>query len=331
LTAIAAGCGSSETGSATTPQRCNGSEALCDRSLPETVIAATHNSMSAPLPGWRSVQQDAPIAVQLQDGVRGLLIDTHYGWRTGDRVRTDLRDRADSLLAARQDPVSATAARLARGVRDRLHPRPDADRRMYLCHSFCELGATPLESVLADLRRFMRAHRREVLVIVNQDYVEPGDFVQAVRDAGLERYAFTAPARTSWPTLREMIDSGRRILFAAENEAGAAPWYGAAFERTVQDTPYSFSRASRLTSSGELAGSCKLNRGWADAPVFLMNHWVTTDPRPLRANARRVNAYDVLSSRARECDRVRARLPSVLAVDFYRQGDVFRVAARLNE
>ena len=53
------------------------------------MLAATHNSMSAPGPGWISSEQDRPIAGQLEDGIRGLLIDTHYGDRFANgRVRT---------------------------------------------------------------------------------------------------------------------------------------------------------------------------------------------------------------------------------------------------
>jgi hypothetical protein len=73
------------TGGATTspaPVRaCNGHAALCQRALDEVALAATHNSMSVPLAGWYSVQQDAPIAEQLRDGIRGLLIGTPYADR----------------------------------------------------------------------------------------------------------------------------------------------------------------------------------------------------------------------------------------------------------
>ena len=70
---------------------CNGHRALCDRPLDSVVLAATHNSMGAG-PGWYAAQQDAPIADQLADGIRGLLIDTHYGDRLPDgRVRTELQ------------------------------------------------------------------------------------------------------------------------------------------------------------------------------------------------------------------------------------------------
>jgi hypothetical protein len=65
--------------------------------------------MSVPLAGWRSVQQDAPIAEQLRDGIRGLLIDTHYADRFPDgKLRTDLTGRV--ARGADTDPVSPQAA-----------------------------------------------------------------------------------------------------------------------------------------------------------------------------------------------------------------------------
>ena len=70
--------------------------------------------------------------------------------------------------------------------------------------------------------------------------------------------------------------------------------------------------------------------GPRNGSVFLMNHWVNTDPAPLASNARRVNAYGPLLARARECERVRKHVPTLLAVDFYREGDLFKVADALN-
>ncbi len=61
---------------------------------------------------------------------------------------------------------------------------------MYLCHTFCELGATPLADVLDDIRDFLVTHPGEVLVIVNQDYVTPADFVGAI-ERGRARGAAT--------------------------------------------------------------------------------------------------------------------------------------------
>jgi hypothetical protein len=61
-----------------------------------------------------------------------------------------------------------------------------------------------------------------------------------------------------------------------------------------------------------------------------MNNWVTTDPTPRPSNAAKVNAYATLLARARACRRLRDRLPNLLAVDFYRRGDLFRVVDTLN-
>ena len=79
-----------------------------------------------------------------------------------------------------------------------------------------------------------------MVVVVNQDYVTPADFVKAVGDAGLARYAFTPPDDGDWPTLREMIEADQRLVLLAENHAGAAPWYQPAYKRLTEETPYTF-------------------------------------------------------------------------------------------
>ena len=48
------------------------------------------------------------------------------------------------------------------------------------------------------------------------------------------------------------------------------------------------------------------------------------------SDAANVNAYAPLLARAQACERIRKRLPNLLAVNFYKQGDVFRVADTLN-
>src|SRR5262249_50751473 len=70
---------------------CNGAPELCGRRLDEVVFPATHNSMSAAdIPDWLFPQQERGIAGQLEDGVRGLLFDVHYGIPVEGRVKTDL-------------------------------------------------------------------------------------------------------------------------------------------------------------------------------------------------------------------------------------------------
>jgi hypothetical protein len=305
---------------------CNGSIALCDRSLDRVALAATHNSMSAPLPGWFSTQQDHPIPEQLRDGIRGLLIDTHYADRLSNgRLRTELDNRS-----LKHDGVTQAQIDAALRIRDRAGFAGEGERGMYLCHSFCELGGTPLEPVLDELYTFLVANPGEVVVVINQDYVTPKDFVGAVEDAKLDRFVYRGPVDGTFPKLREMIDSGQRLVLLAENHAGAAPWYHLAYEHATQETPFSFSRVQQLTDPANFAASCRPNRGPADAPLFLINHWITTDPAPLPSNAERVNAYEPLLARVRKCERDRRHFPNLIAVDFYGRGDLFRVVDTLN-
>jgi hypothetical protein len=284
--------------------------------------------MSAPGKGWFSSQQDGGIAAQLDDGIRGLLIDTHYADKLANgRVRTYFSSPDDLAAAVKQDGVSTASYEAALRLRERAGFKGSGTRGMYLCHTFCELGATPLADALGEIHDFLVLHPGQVVVVVNQDYVTPADFVRAVGDAGLARYAFTPPSGSGWPTLRTMIDDDRRLLILAENHAGAAPWYQLAYRRLLQETPYSFPNPSRLADT---ATSCEDNRGPPGAPLFLVNNWVTTDPLPRPSNAQKVNAYATLLARAKACRRLRGHLPNLIAVDFYRRGALLHVVNTLN-
>ncbi len=188
----------------------------------------------------------------------------------------------------------------------------------------------PLATGLKDVHDFLVTHPSEVVVVVNQDYVKPADFVEAVDDAGLSPYVFTPPDDGDWPTLRDLIQDDHRLVMLAENHAGAAPWYQLAYKRLTEETPFTFPRESLLTAKAALPASCKPNRGPEGAPLFLINHWVSTDPTPRPSDATKVNAYAPLLARARECQRIRHHLPNLLAVNFYKRGDVFKVADTLN-
>ena len=314
---------------------CNGDQALCERALDEVTLPATHNAMSAATnPGWLFAQQEAGIPQQLSEGIRGLLIDTHYGVETEDgTVKTDLSNLSSSERETYADEIGERALDAALRVRDRIVNSPTVgERSIYLCHRFCELGAIPLERTLTEIRDFLAANPHEVLVIINEDYVSPQDFAATVEASGLIDYVYDGPVGPPWPTLEQMIKDGGRALMLAEKDAGGGsiPWYHDAYDQLTQETPYSFKRPSDLIGAKAIPDSCEPNRGPADASLFLVNHWVDTSPAPRPSNAAKVNARDALLRRVRECERIRELDPNLIAVDFYREGDPFGVAEALN-
>lgn len=320
----ASSTGGDEENAALEIRACNGHAALCDRPLNEISIAATHNSMSAAdQPGWVFALQEKAIPSQLAAGARGLLIDTHYGVKTRRGVYTLFnKDSASRAQLADQfgDDFVATAERL----RGRIGYRGGGKREVYLCHAYCELGATKAKTGLEWVRDFLVEHPYEVLVLSIEDNVTPEDTAAVFRDSGLLDYVYKGPV-DPLPTPREMIESGGRVLVMAERRSGTVPWLHDQFQLT-QETPFKFKDPAELASPN----SCDPNRGTATAPLFLLNNWVDTSPLGRPSNARRVDAYDTLLERARRCQRERKRLPNLVAVDFYEQGDVFGVVDTLN-
>ncbi len=303
-------------------ENCNGYAELCDRRLDEIAWAASHNSMSAAEePGWFLANHTRGIPAQLNDGIRVFLIDLYYGFATNNGVRTDptagsVGDRFEGGLG----PDGAAA--LARLV-DSIGPiPPGAEPSLYLCHGFCELGATPFDTTLRQLESFLVNHPDEVVILFLQDYIDPFDVEAAFVRARLIDYVYTLVPGEPLPTPREMIEFDRRVVVLSENvgDQDAPPWYHDGFAFT-QETPFLFRNASQL--------SCEPNRGDEDAPFFLFNHWLTT-PLPSPSDVRLLNDYDFMLERARQCEEECGQLPNFIAVNFYESGDTFRVVDTLN-
>jgi hypothetical protein len=314
---------------AATPLTCNGFVALCNRPLNDVALAATHNSMaSVTVPRWLFGQQDGTISDQLDEGIHGLLIDTYYGFAVRGGVRTDL-ETLPKRNAAEQE-LGAPAIEAALRIRSRLPAGTGGQRGIFLCHGFCEIGSVTLASALTDLRSFLVSHPGEVVVVINQDEgVTPTDIEKAFERAGLLDLVYRG-LPGPFPTLRQMIDSNQRLVVMAENDAGHIPWYHLGYAHALQETPFRFTSAAQLSNPAKLAASCRPHRGPSSAPLFLLNHWVDTSPTPRPSLATVVNARAALLERARGCQRIRGRLPNLIAVDFYRRGDVLGVVNALN-
>ena len=258
---------------------CNGHAELCGRPLNEVTFAGTHNSMAAAdEPGWYFAAHRGGIAEQLDFGVRALLIDTHYGIRDKKgNVRTDLEregtNRAKIVAAIGEEGLAAAERLVGRIGFGELEGKSGT----YMCHTLCELGATPLEDGLRAIRTFLDEHPDEFVVLFIQDEVTPKDTAAVFDRAGLTRYAYTHERDAPWPTMAELIASDERLLVLVENDVrGGPPWYHDGFELT-QETPYTFHSLDELLPPR----SCRQNRGSVNSPLFLLNHWIErVNPSP---------------------------------------------------
>lgn len=353
-------------------RRCNGFAELCEKRLDEVVFAGTHNAMSAATdPGWLFFEQGRGIPAQLDSGIRALLVKTHYGIPTTIRVTgTDLifTDKSaelyvdatsgGSVLTPTQQQALDRATEAARSVDPNL-------RDIYLCHVNCEFGATKFSTALGYVRQFLIRNPDEVVILFVGNYVADSDTEKAFRDAKLFDRLWRYDPAAPMPTLAELIDSGRNVIYLAEFTSAwsaAQPWnvpgYG-----IVQDNPFTYRTVDALLTPGapgytgdatvtgpvpdtvvpatggppvfskDWTGlpTCAPNRGSPGSPLFQINHWVTpAGAPPTAAQARIVNAYDVLAPAVKNCMTQRDRFPTIVGVNFAETGDLLRVVNELN-
>jgi hypothetical protein len=301
---------------------CNGSAAICDRRLDQVVFPGTHNSMSAAdRPGWLFANQRRPIPTQLDDGIRLLMVDPHYGVvnREG-RVRTDLQAEGTT-----RNRVAAQLGSGAIGAAERLAGRlglvpSGGERRIYACHTLCELGAEGFGSILRDVRGWLERHRSEVVILMLESSVAPGEIEGAFRDNGLEDLVATLPREGPMPRMRDLVTSGRRLIVLDEGDGGDASWLQPAFVLAQNTSIDRFTKDPR---------TCEPSRGTPESPLLIANTWVDRFPPPAR-RAAEINDGDALRERVRRCRSRLGRAPNAIAVDFYNRGDLFEVVRELN-
>jgi hypothetical protein len=321
--AIAAGCATTKESKQETAA-CQGVTGLCEHRLDEVVFAGTHNSFAASNePGWRFANQNYGLKRQLQDGIRALLLDVHYGVYdpAGRAVRTDLAAEGSDRNKVRK-ALPALALQAADGIAGRVGlGKLSGSPKLYLCHTLCELGSEPLDRELGVLREFLAKHPREVLIVVVEDYVPPTAIAEAFSQSGLDPYVVTLKRGAPLPTLGALVSENRRLIVFAEEKGGSPSWYMPAFS-FIQDTPLGAKQPGQL--------SCDRYRGESDSPLLLVNHWIPPFPPNPTVNAA-IGKAPFLRARLTRCMHARGTKGAIVAVDFFQRTAAVAVAKELNE
>ena len=267
---------------------CNGFHELCTRSFAQVRYATTHNAMSSETDGWIGPNQALDVPGQLAAGVRGLMLDTYRAGGT-------------NLLGQVQVPDDD----------------PDAP---YLCHSICSLGKQPLVEGLVEIREFLDANPGEVITLIIESYLNHALTAAAFDDARLTDYAYVHPGG-AWPTLGEMIDSGKRLVVLQNRAANPQyPWQMNVWAQAF-DNPFSAASAADFT--------CNRLRGSTDNALFIFNHFLTVIFGSAEL-AEQVNYNPLLRSRIDECEAFHGRIANFVTVDFVSIGDTLENVNTLN-
>lgn len=275
------------------PEGCNGLRLNCDRTYDRVAIAATHNAYSYAAGGpvrYLFPNQDAPIAVQLRTGIRGL------GLRPCPYYGTD----------------------------------PDEVDRVYVTHNTDlrgRLGTEPLDGILRDVKDFLDANPREVVSLYLESAVSPARVAAVFTAVGLDPFLYAHPTNAPWPTLREMITQGRRVVvFNDSREATRPAWMHHLWDHIV-DTDYNVTDAARF--------SCRFYRGNGGNAIYYLNQFIYNDLGmgvlvPDAARARVANDPARIVQRAQQCLAETGRAAAVVYVDWFGQGDVVGAVDTLN-
>ncbi|KAI6879106.1 PLC-like phosphodiesterase [Hortaea werneckii] len=227
---------------------------------------------------------------------------------------------------------------------------------MYGCHTSCDLlNAGTYASILSRVANWVEAHPYDVVTILvgNSDYekgVTALDYVQPFEESGLMPYLYepeyVPQRRNQWPTLGEMILSGKRVVAFIDYNANqtAVPWlldeythfWSTPFSPTDPDFPCSLQLPLHLD-----------NETAKEEFMYIANHNLNVrfniggynilipDTYHIQRTNGKYDQFGQLGAMTGNCTEIWDAPPNFLVVDYYNRGDpkpgsVFEVAAKAN-
>jgi len=281
-------------------QLCNGHAELCDRKYGNVTFLGSHDSFAfSGNPFALARTQEVDIKSQLTMGVRMLQAQSHMN-----------------------------------------------NNELHFCHTTCGLfdGGT-VEAYLKKVKHFLDRHPNEVLTLVftNPENLSVSKVWKPIFDkAGFTDLAYVPPqpvmSRDDWPTLGEMIESGKRVVVfldrGAESRTDPAvdfilPQFQMLWEDKFDPTNSKFPCKVDRTA-GPLAPSQQLS---------LINHNLNANIFPIgrgilipdRLNSPKTNSISSILSHSSHCAQyVEDRNPNFVLLDYVNVGQGLEGVNRLN-
>jgi hypothetical protein len=279
---------------------CNGLSNICDMRVSDILYAGVHNGQS-------SVEDGYYIAPNHQYNVLSAL---DYGYRV---INLDI-GRCSGVLS--------------------------------LVHGVCKLGTTDPVKMFQGIMNWLDANPTEIVIIPIQfdnaaggsdepaiDLAEVYNLLNQIQGFTNRMYEKEADsAFDDWPTLRELIESDKRILLFHYNgpqcvdasvycPPGFHDWFQFAAE-----TKFEFQDATSFENKTE---ACTITRGRQIAPFYALNLFTTIPNRQLATDL--INTRSFLQEHIAACSQVTNGLDvNILFMDFWDVGEVPRVVQQHN-
>lgn len=272
-------------------QLCNANADLCSRQYSNISFVGTHNSaFDGPLDDPR-LNQVLSVTEQLDAGVRFLQAQTHK-----------------NIVG-----------------------------ELSMCHTDCFLydGGT-LSSYLTKVKTWLDAHEDAVvsLLLTNGDSIEDiTEFSDIMKAVGINSYAFvpsTSPdqlAKADWPTLGEMVTSGKRLVIFMDYWADTTkvpyilPEFEYFFETPFGTTDPTFNQCSiDRPPNAEPEGLMILVNHFLDKEVLWMDDVLVPDTDAnFQTNA--ANGQGSIGAQVGLCEKTYGRTPNVVLLDHFNRGN----------
>jgi len=246
----------------------------------------------------------------------------------------------DPLALARDQSVDIPT-QLSLGARLLQAQSHMQDGQLHFCHTSCALfdGGT-VQAYLSTVKTFLDANPNEVLTFVftNPEGVSMNNvWLPAFQASGMDKLAFVPPQQpmpqSVWPTLGEMIDSGKRVVTfidAGADKANDTVNFLIPEFPNVWETPF---------DSTDKNFPCKVDRSSGPLPdnqhLYMINHFLDVDvfgadlPDELAAGT--TNGVDSILADANGCTQFAAgRAPNFVLLDWIDEGDAFKAGNTLN-
>lgn len=292
-------------------------------------VEASDAPTSAPTPGFVFMQ--CPANGECCNGLQSNcdLTPGEMMWPTVHNAMHD--DRIGNNRAPLEDALAA-------GYRGLQLDVCLCEQKLIFCHGLCNIGVKTFDEVFPNINTFLNENPSETIMInfeLSVGTPTPQSIWSQISTYGGLRAKAYIHQGGDLPTMRELQASNRRLLLFKHNGADCTNFNSngcsnriAEYHKYAVETEFKFSNEDAIST---YQSSCPGSRGTSGRKDFYhINHFVTKTWGPSQEAAKTINLRESLEERIIQCEKIAKAVTTVVAIDFWQQGDLLKVSQEIN-